>query len=302
MNTNFFFLLTTFIVATSVCAQDIDSLKIEIDEKQTDYTIATFKTTRVINGHSVETVGKRILDIKISHRFSTLNRGLYELFGLDNASMRMGGDYGVTDRLMIGVGRSTFQKQYDGFVKYKLMRQSAGYKTNPFTVTVMGGIMVKTLKSPDPTVKIKFNDNLYYTAQLLVGRKFSDNFSLQLMPTIVHHNLVQGVNDPNDIFAIGIGARQKITKRTSINGEYYIVAGDKLPGTYNSLSFGFDIETGGHVFQLHFTNSTGMTERTFISETDGRWSKGDIHFGFNIARVFVIGGKKKREKTKEADQ
>jgi hypothetical protein len=302
MKKNVLILLTNIIIATNLFGQDIDSLKIEIGENQTSYTIATFKTTRVINGHSVETIGKGILDIKISHRFSTLNRGLYELFGLDNASMRMGGDYGITDRLMIGVGRSTFQKQYDGFVKYKLMRQSSGYRANPVTVSLMGGIMVKTLKSPDPAIKIKLNDNLYYTAQLLIARKFSDNFSLQLMPTMVHHNLVKGVNDPNDIFAIGIGARQKITKRTSINGEYYIVTGDKLPNTYNSLSFGFDIETGGHVFQLHFTNSTGMTERTFISETDGRWGKGDIHFGFNIARVFVIGGKKKREKAEEANQ
>jgi hypothetical protein len=203
---------------------------------------------------------------------------------------------------MIGVGRSTFQKQYDGFIKYKLMRQSSGYRANPISVALMGGTIIKTLKNPDPTVKMQFNDRLYYTGQLLIARKFSDNFSLQLMPTIVHHNLVKGVNDPNDIFAIGIGARQKITKRTSINGEYYIVTGDKLPNTYNSLSFGFDIETGGHVFQLHFTNSTGMTERTFISETDGRWGKGDIHFGFNIARVFVIGGKKKREKAEEANQ
>jgi len=117
----------------------------------------------------------------------------------------------------------------------------------------------------------------------------------------VHHNLVQGANDPNDIIALGFGGRQKISKRISINGEYYYVLPNyKLPRTYNSLSFGVDIETGGHVFQLHFTNSTGMTERTFISETDGQWGKGDIHFGFNIARVFTIGGKKRKRDTSDA--
>ena len=245
----------------------------------------------------MENVGKGILDIKISHRFSTLNRGFYELFGLDNASMRMGGDYGITDRLMIGLGRSTFQKQYDGFFKYKLIRQSSGYRTMPVTVSAMGGIMLKTLKNVDPTLKTNFSDRLYYVGQVLIGRKFSENFSFQVMPTIVHHNLVQRANDPNDVFALGIGGRQKISKRISINGEYYYLLPEyKLPNTYNSLSFGIDIETGGHVFQLHFTNSTGMTERTFISETDGQWGEGDIHFGFNIARVFTIGGKKKKEK------
>jgi hypothetical protein len=264
------------------------------DAKRTTYTTATFKTTRVINGHSVENVGKGILDIKISHRFSTLNRGFYELFGLDNASMRMGGDFGITDKLMIGIGRSTFQKQYDAFAKYKLLRQSTGYHSFPVTVSVTGSVMLKTLRESDPTIKRHFSDKLYYSGQLLIGRKFSENFSLQVMPTIIHHNIVKTVKDPNDVFALGIGARQKISKRVSINGEYYYVLPEyKLRNTYNSLSFGVDIETGGHVFQLHFTNSTGMTERTFISETDGQWDKGDIHFGFNIARVFTIGGKKK---------
>jgi hypothetical protein len=285
-----------------ILAQDVDLFKMQDEENKRkdstriDYTTATFKTTRLINGHTVENVGKGILDIKISHRFSTLNRGLYELFGLDNASMRMGGDYGVTDRLMIGVGRSTFQKQYDAFAKYKLLRQSSGYKSMPVSVALMGGTMLQTLRNADPAVKTPFSDRLYYVGQLLVARKFNDNFSLQLMPTFLHYNVVQTANQPNAIFAMGIGGRQKISKRVSINGEYYYVLPEyKFPNTYNSLSFGVDIETGGHVFQLHFTNSTGMTESTFITETDGRWGKGDIHFGFNIARVFYIGRKNKTE-------
>lgn len=293
-------LVTACLCIGKLMAQDVDLFKQmeeeskKEDKNRTNYTIATFKTTRVINGHSVENVGKGILDIKISHRFSTLNRGAYELFGLDNASMRMGADYGITNRLMIGGGRSTFQKQYDAFVKYKLLRQSSGARNMPVTASLVASVMLKTLKNADQSVKTHFSDRLFYAYQLLIGRKFNDNTSLQIMPTIVHHNIVPGANDPNDNIAIGIGGRQKISKRISINGEYYYVLPQyKLPGTYNSLSFGVDIETGGHVFQLHFTNSTGMTERTFISETDGRWSKGDIHFGFNIARVFVIGKRNK---------
>lgn len=293
------FILIASLISSGIMAQEVDLFKTmdeearKADSKKTDYAIATFKTTRLINGHSVENVGRGVLDLKISHRFGTLNKGGYELFGLDNASMRIGLDYGITDRLMIGVGRSSFEKQYDGFFKYKLLRQSSGYKNMPVTVSLVGSMMLKTLKDPDPTIKRNFSDKLFYTYQLLIGRKFSPGTSLQLMPTVVHYNLVPLAKNKNDILALGIGGRQKISKRVSLNAEYYyVLPSTKLDNTYNSLSLGVDIETGGHVFQLHFTNSTGMTERTFISETTGTWGKGDIHFGFNIARVFTIGKRK----------
>ena len=295
-----FSLLLTAFFATTVIGQEVDLFKMldeeskQADKNRTDYTTATFKTTRLINGHSVENTGKGMLDLKISHRFSTLNKGAYELFGLDNASMRFGFDYGLSNKLMIGVGRSTFEKQYDGFIKYKLLRQSTGKRNMPVTVGVLASIMLKTLKDADPTIKRNYSDRLFYSYQLLIGRKFSNSTSIQIMPTVVHHNIVKSVQDKNDVYALGIGGRQKLSKRISLNAEYYYVLPEnRLPGTYNSASLGFDIETGGHVFQLHFTNSTGMTERTFISETTGRWGKGDIHFGFNISRVFTLGKKKK---------
>lgn len=295
-----FSLLLTAFFATTVIGQEVDLFKMldeeskQADKNRTDYTTATFKTTRLINGHSVENTGKGMLDLKISHRFSTLNKGAYELFGLDNASMRFGFDYGLSNKLMIGVGRSTFEKQYDGFIKYKLLRQSTGKRNMPVTVGVLASIMLKTLKDADPTIKRNYSDRLFYSYQLLIGRKFSNSTSIQIMPTVVHHNIVKSAQDKNDVYALGIGGRQKLSKRISLNAEYYYVLPEnRLPGTYNSASLGFDIETGGHVFQLHFTNSTGMTERTFISETTGRWGKGDIHFGFNISRVFTLGKKKK---------
>ena len=260
---------------------------------QTNYTHATFKTTRLINGHSVENVGKGVLDVKISHRFGNLNNGIYQLFGLDNATMRTGFDYGLTPTLMIGIGRSTFEKTYDAFFKVKLLRQATGRRKMPVTVSYVPTIALKTLKVPNPDQKNYFSSRLFYTHQLIIGRKFSENMSLQIMPTYSHRNLVQLNADPNDLIAIGIGGRQKLTKRVSFNVEYYYqLPSYKLQGSTNSLSMGFDLETGGHVFQLHFTNSQGMSERSFISETTGKWGKGDILFGFNISRVFTIGKKK----------
>ncbi len=261
------------------------------DEKEvTNYATATFKTTRLINGHSSENVAKGVLDVKISHRFGTLNRGGYELFGLDNATMRMGADYGITNNIMIGIGRSTFQKTYDAFVKWRILRQSTGKRRMPVTLSYVPTIALKTLKFEAPERNNYYTSRLFFTHQLIVARKFSDNLSLQLMPTFVHRNLVPLASDPNDLLSIGIGGRQKLTKRLSVNAEYYYqIPGFRLQGTTNSLSIGFDIETGGHVFQLHFTNSQGMNERTFITETTGEWGKGDILFGFNISRVFTIG-------------
>lgn len=264
------------------------------DEKdRVKYTTATFKTTRLIDGHSVENVGKGVLDVKISHRFGKVNAGINELFGLDNATMRMGFDYGITNYLMIGFGRSTFEKTLDGFFKVKLLRQSAGKRSIPVTISYVPTVAYKSQKWEDPSRKNYVSSKLSFTHQLLIGRKFSEGTSLQIMPTFTHINLVQIATDPNDLYAVGIGGRQKINKRMSFNVEYYYqIPRYKLTGTSNALSVGFDIETGGHVFQLHFTNSQGMNEKNFITNTRGLWEKGDIFFGFNISRVFTVGKSK----------
>ncbi|MBL0055527.1 MAG: hypothetical protein IPP31_04910 [Chitinophagaceae bacterium] len=292
--TIFAFLLV--MASVNAIAQDTTDLMSQLekelgpDKDQTYYTTATFKTTRLVNGHSVENVGKGVLDVKISHRFGKINEGGYALFGLDNATMRMGFDYGITRYLMVGFGRSTYQKTYDGYFKLKILRQSWGKRKMPITLSYVPTIAYRTLKFEDPTIKNYNTSRLFFTHQLIIARKFSEGTSLQLMPTFIHQNLVNLSTDPNDMFAIGIGGRQKITKRISINVEYYYqIPGYKLEGTTNALSVGFDIETGGHVFQLHFTNSQGMNERTFITDNKGRWDKGDILFGFNISRVFTIG-------------
>lgn len=277
-------------------AQDDDLLSLLGDDETTDFSTATFKTTRIINGHSIENNAHGVLDFKISHRFNYLNGGAYEMFGLDGATIRLGLEYGVTDRLMVGFGRSSFEKTLDGFLKYKILRQSTGKKKMPVSLSYFSSVACKTVKWDNPERNNYFTSRLYYTHQLLVGRKFNESLSIQLSPTLVHKNLVALTSDQHDILACGIGGRYKITKRTSINVEYFYLLPDQLSDDItNSLSLGFDIETGGHVFQLHFTNSKSMIEKGFVAETTGEWSKGDIQFGFNVSRVFTVHNPKRKD-------
>jgi hypothetical protein len=259
------------------------------DEVKSEYTTSTFKTTRIANGHSIENVGKGILDFRINHRFGQINDGFKEFFGLDNATTRIGFDYGITDWLMIGIGRSTYMKDVDGFAKVKLLRQKENGGM-PVSVSYMGALSVQDVKLVEPPAgaDYPFSNRVAYVNQLLIARKFANWLSLQLMPTHVHYNFVAFNDEPNDVFAMGVGGRLKLSNRISLTGEYYMIMGDKMRDTRNSLTLGFDIETGGHVFQLMFTNSTGITERSVIGQTTGRWDKGNIHFGFNISRVFTI--------------
>jgi Membrane bound beta barrel domain (DUF5777) len=276
-------------LGTTATSQEEDLLSLLGEEETVNYVTASFKANRVVNLHSLENTAGGELDIKISHRFGFISGGLYELFGLDQASIRIGADYGVTNRLMIGLGRSSYEKTYDGFMKFKLLRQSTGKKNTPITMAFLSTAAIKTLKPSDPERENYLSNNMYYTFHLIMGRKFSEGFSLELVPSLVHRNLVATVEEENDVFALGIGGRIKLSKRIALNGEYiYVFPGQLAEGYHNSLSIGFDIETGGHVFQLHFTNSTSMIEKGYIAETVGDWGSGDVHFGFNISRTFNI--------------
>jgi opacity protein-like surface antigen len=257
--------------------------------EETDYTTATFKTTRLLNGHSIENQAEGVLDFRINHRFGNLNGGTYEWFGLDQANVKICFDYGVTPWLMVGLGHTNVDKTYDGFVKAKLLRQSTGKRKMPVSATYVATSAVTTLKWSDPNRKNYISSRYAYTHQLLIARKFSNATSLQLMPTLVHRNLIDSSKYKNDVIVLGIGGRQKLTQRMSVNLEYYYVLPNQISPIYNnSFSLGFDIETGGHVFQLTFTNSRGMTDPQFITQTVGDWLKGDVRFGFNISRVFTL--------------
>src|SRR5688572_27205770 len=179
------------IAFSSTYAQEDDLLSLLDEEEVVNYATGSFKANRVINLHSLENTAAGELDVKISHRFGFLSGSFYELFGLDQATIRIGGDYGITERLMVGIGRSNFEKTYDGFVKFKLLRQSTGAKKTPVTLSILGTTAVTTIKFADPDRENYFSSRLYYTGQLIIGRKFSNAFSLQLAPTIVHRNLVK---------------------------------------------------------------------------------------------------------------
>jgi hypothetical protein len=275
--------------AALIAQEDLLSLLGDEEEETVEYAKASFKTNRVINLHSLESTAGGVFDFKVSHRFGYLNGGFYELFGLDNASIRIGGDYGITDWLTVGAGRSSYEKTYDGFVKYKFLRQSSGARKMPLTAALLATTAVKSVRWSNPDRQNYFSHRMYYTFQLILGRKFSEGFSLQVSPTVVHRNLVKTRQEANTVTAVAAAGRVKLTKRLALNAEYIYVLPDQLaPGFRNSLSLGFDIETGGHVFQLHFTNSTAMLEHGFVAETIGDWAKGGVHFGFNISRVFTL--------------
>jgi uncharacterized beta barrel domain-containing protein DUF5777 len=262
------------------------------------FVSATFKSTRIINGHSIENVGKGVLDFRIAHRFGQLNEGIKNLYGLDNATTKFSFDYGITDWLMAGVGRSSYEKEYDGFFKIKVLRQSIDERY-PVGVSVVSGMSVRTLDILNlPGYTYYFNNRLYYFSQLLVARKFNNWLSIQLMPTYIHYNLVTFADEPNDVLAMGVGGRVKLNKRIAITYEYYYtIPGHKLDGHNNPVSVGIDVETGGHVFQLFLTNAANTTERSFIGETTGDINKGAIHLGFNISRVFTVVRSKENKST-----
>jgi len=242
----------------------------------------------------VEVPGHKDLIFNVSHRFGAINQGFYTLFGIDQGTTRLGFEYGIKDFIGLSVGRSNWEKTYDGSIKIKLLKQQSGPKKIPVTISLYSAIFVKTLKWEEPERENLFSSRLSYTTQLLIASKINKNLSLQITPSYVHKNLVPTPEDQNNIFSLGFGGRYKLTKKFSLNGEYYwLLPGETATDFSNSLGIGFDIEAAGHVFQIMATNSQKMFARGFITETEGEWSEGDIYFGFNIYRVFSTGKKDK---------
>ena len=287
-----FIALFLLLFSGNVQSQDLDALLNAETKPTVDYATATFKASRIINGHSIEQMKKKQLDFRISHRFGPLNDGAYGLFGLDQSKIHFSLEYGVTDWLMLGVGRGSLNKTYDSFAKFRLLRQSSGTKWMPVSLSYLTSVELNSLKFQDPTRTNYFSSRLAFVHQLLIARKFNDKFSFQLSPTFIHRNLVKTELDMKDVYAMGFGARYKLSKRLSLNAEYYYNynPNSKFLDTkyYNSASVGIDIETGGHVFQIMLTNSLGMREGSFIPQTTDNWFDKGIHLGFNISRVFAL--------------
>lgn len=276
---------------------DLASLLAAPEQNERLPVVATFKATRIINGHSMENMARGVLDFRVGHRFGVVNNGLKDFFGLDAANTLIGFDYGITDGLMVGLHRSTFEKELGGYAKVKILRQTQKDEV-PFSLSYMGGISLQTM--PEPTLlpvilpdgdtlfpEYHFSNRLYFVNQLILARKISPSISLQLTPTHIHYNLVPTRDEPNDLFALGLGGRWKLSNRVSLTAEYFYRF-NKLEGYHNGLGIGLDVETGGHVFQLMLTNSTAMTERSFVGQNRDAWQDGGIHFGFNISRVFTL--------------
>lgn len=282
------FLALCLFSALTASAQDDLLNELEDSPEGRDYTFATFKGQRLVNGQTIETIPGGDLQFIFAHRFGPLNSGIYEFFGLDQAFVRIGLEYGISDRLGVGLGRNSVDKTVDTYLRYKVLRQSTGDQAIPVSVTAFGGAAVRlSPRNSDLPESLSVNERLAYTAQVLVARKLSPAVSLQVMPTLVHKNTVDQSIEINSNALIGMGGRVKVTKSMAVTAEYYHRLNEHSASPFhNPLGFGIDIETGGHVFQLVFTNARGLTERAFLTETIGDFFDGDIHFGFNVTRMF----------------
>lgn len=275
----------------NIYAQD-DLLSMLPDDNTSIPVTGTFKATRIINGQSIETVAGHHLEYRVSHRFGPINSGSYQLYGLDQGYIYMGFEYGINDNWMVGLGRSTEQKMLNVFTKMRLLKQKTEGGT-PVSISLMGEAYADMLRYP--TEDTRTNLSKYsYMAQALIARKINEKLSLQIMPTFLYRNRNNVNGETNEVISMGIAGRYKLTKRTALVGEYYYVLPNQIATKYkDALSFGFDIETGGHVFSLHFTNSTGMITKQFLAETVDSWADGGVHFGFNLGRSFGLGKKYK---------
>jgi hypothetical protein len=276
-----------FTMASASAQDDLLNQLDTVKSKEKQIEVAAFKGLQIGNMQSTKLPAKGEWYVLISHRFGDLNKGLDNFFGLDNALTKIGGIYGATNWLSLGLSRHTYGKTYELAVKYKLANQ----QVNGFPVTIVGynTADVNTALSTDEYPTLKFNHRLAYTTQLLVSRKFTDAFSLELAPIYVHKNLYDGILDQKDILLMGAGARCKVTKRISVNLEYAarLNLPDGFTSTYhNPLTLGFDIDTGGHIFQMVFSNCQPMNDVAVFSNATGKWNGGSLYFGFNMYRAF----------------
>ncbi len=285
------FICNSLIVNAQSMLDDIE------DQEITEKVLNSFKSTRVINSHSMEMLPYGNLDFRILHRFDFVSAGPENFFGLDNArTIRLGLDYAVLDNLTIGIGRSSFRKDVDGFIRYRFLWQSKGKKSIPVSVIYTGGFVYTAQKGnifSNPDINATFNRRLSYYHQILIGRKFSERVTVQIAPMLIHSNFVENNSAPNNVFATELGFRCKVSKRIAILLDYTFPF-NNFPYTIakNPVSLGVDIETGGHVFQLHFSNSPGINERSFLLEENGDILNYDLGFGFNISRLFQLNRKK----------
>jgi len=280
-----------------ICVFAQNDLLSEIDTIKADNKVeSAFKSLKIVNLESTKLAGKGDLYLVIAHRFDYVNQGFDDFFGIDNANTQIKFVYGIKDWLTVHVARSGFEETIDAAIKYRLISQEKeGF---PLTIVGFNSIAVNAEMKEENYPKLEFENRLSYVTQLLVSRKFNDKLSLEIAPTYFHENTVKDILDENnnvilpnpqsnDQFAIAMGGRYKFAKRWSFNMDYAAHLNRASQSVYkNPFSVGVDLETGGHIFQMHFTNSRAMHEAGYLGQTSGSWSEGEIAFGFNLVRVF----------------
>lgn len=268
---------SVFAFAQEDLLKDIDTIQTNTDTSQ-----PAFKALQIVTGQSTKLAAKKEWYMVVAHRFGDVSAGFKDFFGLDNASTKLGVIYGVTDAISLSLSRETNMKTFEGGVKYRLVKQNENFPVDVVGYHVMGA---NTALDKDTYPHLRFSDRLSYLTQALISRRFSDKFSLQFTPSYVHKNLYDPVIEDKNQFLAGLGGRYKISKRISVNAEYFVNF-DNHSFYKNPLSLGLDIETGGHIFQLLFTNSQINSDIGYLTNASGNWGKGHIFFGFNLYRVF----------------
>ena len=242
-----------------------------------------FQGTRFIHSQSANLAEKGELLMLLQHRFGDIDGGLYQLFGLDQALMRIGFEYGLNDNLNIGIGRSTFMKTYDVSGKFQISQQNSDF---PLSLAISAESSIPTIRDYFPENKNNFSEKLSYNAAIHIAKTFK-KFGVQISPGFLKSGYLPVLNENKNIFILGLGSSFAISRKVSLNMEY-LYNSYKNTNNKNPLSIGVDIDTGGHLFQLVFGNTQAMFTQALHTQTTGNWEKGNLFFGFNLIREFNL--------------
>lgn len=277
------FIFVFFVFVLKINAQNELLNELENEMVESNSVNSVFKGLKIVNLESTKLVSKGDLYFIIAHRFGSIKGGVKELFGLDQSNIRFSFIYGFRDWFNLGLSRSSFDKTYDITSKIKLLSQE---KQNfPLTIVGFGAVSYKTADVDLSYVNFENIHRLNYLAEILISRKINENLSLEVAPIFIHENFTPFNSQQNSQFAAGFGGRYKLTKRLTLNMDYVSHLNRTVNNFKNPFSVGVDIETGGHVFQLHLTNSQQMNDAGFVN-ANGNWASGDVFLGFNLSRVF----------------
>ena len=293
----YIFILFILCSLSSFCQDDLLDMLIDEEPEKKEKVAYTFKAIKLINANTIETTKKKTLDFRITHRFGNMEigepQGKHTVWGLDNASnIRFSLDYGLTDKISLGIGRSKTNEHIDGNIKYRFLEQ----KENglPISVAYFSNVALSPVANIPGDV---FENRLSFTNQLIIASKVTRGISLEILPTLVHRNYVysavihpeNGSIDEHDLFALGFAGRFKLTQRFAFVIDYFLPFSNFRTTSndyYNALGVGIEIETGGHVFHVNLTNSAGIIENDYLPNTRDSWGEGEYKLGFNISRVF----------------